>query len=103
MINDLDKLPCSDEIIALSLNLDSEYITSIISKLISKHYLRRNILNNLLSFSLSNSKTIDETVQLLSKTKYKNLKYSEVINNINEIKYLLPRKYNEEKQNHKIL
>lgn len=96
MINDLDKLPCSDEIIALSLNLDSEYITSIISKLISKHYLRRNILNNLLSFSLSNSKTIDETVQLLSKTKYKNLKYSEVINNINEIKYLLPRKYNEE-------
>lgn len=96
MINDLDKLPCSDEIIALSLNLDKEYITQLISKLIVKHYLRRNILNNLLSFSLSNSKTIDETVQLLSKTKYKNLKYSEVINNINENKYLLPRRYNEE-------
>jgi len=96
MINDYDKLPCTDDLISLSLNLDNEYITNIINKLISKHYLRRNILNNMLSFSLSNSKTIDESIELLAKTKYKNLKYADILNNINDKKYLLPRRYNEE-------
>lgn len=96
MINDNDKLPCCVELIALSLNVNINEIKQIIEKLIDKHYLRKNLLNDLLSFALLNSKNIDDSIDILSKTKYKNIKYSDALNAINEKKYIIPRKYNEQ-------
>lgn len=95
MINDFDRLSPSDEIISLALNIDVQYVKEIISRLLERHYLRKNILNNLLSFALSNSKHIDDNIEYLSKTKFKNIKLSDYAELVNERSYIIPRRYNE--------
>ena len=95
MINDFDSLPPNEEVISLATDIESEDTIRIINSLIEKHYLRKNILNNLLSFALSNTKQIDETLEVYKKTKFKNINYGEVANLLNEKKFVLPRKYNE--------
>lgn len=95
MINDFDRLSPSNEIISLALNIEINQVEESISKLLEKHYLRKNILNNLLSFALSNSKHIDDNIEYLSKTKFKNLKLSEYAELINDRNYVVPRRYNE--------
>lgn len=96
MINNLEKFPTSEQTISLALNLPVKEVTSKINKLIDQHYLRRNILNNLLSFALSNTRQIDEMVELFQKTKFKNIKYGDLAERLNEQRFLLPRKHNEE-------
>lgn len=96
MINDLEKLPPTIEILAAGLDLPSSEVERVVSSLINKHYLRKNLLNNLLSFALSNSKHIDDAIDYLKKTKFKNIRYSDYLNDINEKKYIIPRKYNEQ-------
>lgn len=96
MVNDFDKLPCNEELISLSLHIEINEIQKVINSLLDKHLLRRNLLNNLLSFALSNSKNIDENIEVLSKTKFKNIKYSDVLDKINDKKFIVPRRYNEE-------
>ena len=96
MINDFDAFPSSEEVISLATEIEISETNKIVNSLIERHYLRKNILNNLLSFALSNTKQIDEAVELYKKTKYKNIKYGDVANIINEKKYILPRKHNEE-------
>ena len=95
MINDLGTLPSTEKVIALTLNADEKEVSKLVSSLIERHYLRRNVLNNLLSFALYNSKEIDESIELLKKTKFKNLRYGEVLDSITEHKFILPRQYNE--------
>ena len=95
MINDLENLPSTEKTISLSLCMEEKDVLIITNRLIEKHYLRKNILNNLLSFALSNTKQIDEAVELLKKTKFKSINYSEYADIINEHKFILPRKYNE--------
>ena len=82
--------------ISLSLHIEINEIQKVINSLLDKHLLRRNLLNNLLSFALSNSKNIDENIEVLSKTKFKNIKYSDVLDKINDKKFIVPRRYNEE-------
>ncbi|MFR1524209.1 MAG: hypothetical protein ACLSUV_01695 [Bacilli bacterium] len=95
MINDFDRLPPSDELISLSLNIDVDQTKEIILCLLEKHYLRKNILNNLLSFALSNSKHIDDSIDYLSKTKFKTIRISDFAELVNERNYIIPRRYNE--------
>lgn len=96
MINNFDVFPSNEEVISLATEIDLQETTKIINSLIERHYLRKNILNHLLSFALSNTKQINEAVELNKKTKFKNIKYDEVVNLINERKFILPRRYNEE-------
>ena len=96
MINDYNVLPPNEEVVSLATQIDLLETTKIINFLISNHYLRKNILNNLLSFALSNTKQIDEQVELNKKTKFKHIKYGEIASLVNEKKYILPRRYNEE-------
>lgn len=98
MINDYDKLPPKEEVISLCLNEPIEKISNVINNLMEMHHLRKNILNNLLSFALSNTKHIDDKIAVLSKTKFKSFDESLVCNNLNEKKYLIPRKHNEERK-----
>ncbi len=98
MINDYDKLPPKEEIISLCLNEPIDKINKVINALIDTHHLRKNILNNLLSFALSNTKHIDDKITVLSKTKFKTFDESLVCNSLNEKKYLIPRKHNEERK-----
>lgn len=94
MINDFYKLSPTEEIISYCLNLPIEVINERISRLIELHYLRKNILNNMLSFALSNSKYIDEKVEYLAKTKFKNINNAYYLDKINEKRFIVPRKYN---------
>ena len=96
MINDFEKLPPNEKTLSLALQIDVKTTNIIISLLLSKYLLRRNMLNNLLSFALSNSKEIDENLELLKKTKFKNIDYSDFAGQINDHRFVLPRKYNEE-------
>ena len=96
MINDSDVFPSSEEVISLATEIELNETIKIVNSLIERHYFRKNILNNLLSFALSNTKQIDEAVELNKKTKFKNIKYGDVANIINEKKFILPRKHNEE-------
>lgn len=95
MVNDFDRLQPSEEVISIALTIDIKHIKNTINRLLEKHYLRRNILNNLLSFALSNSKQIDDKIEYLAKTKFKNLKLSEYVTLINDRNYVIPRRYNE--------
>lgn len=96
MINDQDRFPASDILLSLSAGIELKLTTSIINDLIEKHYLRRNLLNNYISFALSNTKQIDEAIELYKQSKYKNADYGALLTAINDRKYILPRKYNEE-------
>lgn len=96
ILNDYDKLPCNEKLVSLALNVSLNDTVKIINSLIGRHLLRRNLLNNLLSFSSSNSKNIDENIEVLTKTKFKNIKYSEILDKINDKRFIIPRRYNEE-------
>lgn len=96
MLNDYDKLPCNEELLSLALNVSLNEIVKIINSLIDRHFLRRNLLNNLLSFASLNSKKIDEKIEVLKKTKFKNIKYNEILDKINDKRFIIPRRYNEE-------
>lgn len=95
MINDFDKFKATEEVISLSLNLELNDVIRAINKLIDNHYLRKNPLSNLLSFALSNTKKIDENIAIYKQTKFKNIKYADFIEEINEHRFVLPRRYNE--------
>ena len=95
MIDDFDIFPPSEKIISLSLDLPLDETTKAINSLINKHLLRRNILSNLLSFALSNTKQIDQLLEVYKETKFKDLKFSQELNSIKNDKFVLPRKYNE--------
>ena len=96
MINDSDKLPSNELVLSLCLNIELSIVSLAVNKLIDNHYLRKNMLNNLLSFALSNTKKIDESLEYFKKTKFKSIKYSEFADLINDKKFYIPRKYNEQ-------
>lgn len=96
MINDFENFAPNESIISLATDLNIKETIKIVNGLIDKHYLRRNILNNLLSFALSNTKQIDEAVEISKKTRFKNIKYGDIANEINDKRFVLPRRHNEE-------
>lgn len=96
MINEFDVLMPTEELISLSIELNISETIKIVNSLIERHFLRKNILNNLLSFALSNTKQIDDAIEFYKKTKFKTVNYNEIADQINDKKYILPRKYNEE-------
>lgn len=98
MINDYDKLPPNEEVISVCLNEPLEKVALVVKKLFDSHCLRKNILNNLLSFALSNTKYIDGKIAVLSKTKFRFFDEAEISNKLNEKRYLIPRRHNEERK-----
>ncbi len=96
IINNPDDLPANEKVLSLSSELDEPKVAKIVASLTDRHFIRKNLLNNLISFSLSSSKQIDEAIEVLKKTKCKNLHYCELADQVNEKKYVLPRRYNEE-------
>lgn len=96
MINNFENFAPTESIISLATDIDINEVLKIVNGLIEKHYLRRNILNNLLSFALSNTKQIDDAIEITKKTKFKNIKYGDIVNEITEKRFILPRRHNEE-------
>ena len=95
MINESDVCPQTIDMLSLSLDTKKDIITNRVEKLIEKHYLRRSPINQLISFASANSKEIDEQIELVSKIKLKSLSYTDLLGEIDENKYVLPRRYNE--------
>lgn len=95
MINDNDNLPANSKTISMCLNLNLEEVDGHINNLINQYYLRKNILSNQLNFALSNNKNIDDKIELIKKTKIKNINIGNYLTNLNNKKYIVPRKYNE--------
>lgn len=96
IINNFDEFSPTEKNISLATEIELKDVEIAINSLIDKHYIRKNAINNYISFALSSSKQIDEAIQILKNTKCKNIKFSEIADEINEKKYLLPRRYNEE-------
>ena len=100
LINNPELIPTNSQLISLAIDMDENQVNSILADLIERGYIRRNPLSNNFFFAHSNSKQIDEAVAVLKKTKCKNVHLNEVADSVNEKKYVLPRKYNE---NNKII
>ena len=96
MINEPDTFPASLDNLALSTMLSTNAVEGKVADLIDKGYLRKNLINNLLSFASSNNKEIEDQISIISQTKAGSLSGETVLNEINESKYLLPRRYNEQ-------
>jgi len=96
MINDYAKLVPSEKVIAICLQLDLNIVKNSVDGLLKKHLLRRNSITNQLSFASSNSKEIDDKLNILYNTKLQNISLEKLADEILEDKYLLPRSYNAE-------
>ncbi len=96
ILNDFDKLPPNIRTIALALNTQENNLDDNIKPLIENHYLKTDDYKNKFYFASSNSKEIDDQINMLLKTKFSNTSVSELANHFNEEKYILPRRYNEE-------
>lgn len=94
MINEPDIYSPSIESIHISLDIDKTIIEKCVKRLLENHYLRQNLINNSLSFASANSKEIDEQIEVLSKTKFRNISLGDILTEIDEKKYELPRRYN---------
>lgn len=96
MINDTDSFPANEKSIALATMLSKDTVTSLIDDIIDQRFLRRNIINNLLTFATTNNKEIEDQISSISQTKRGSVSFDSVLDEINESKYLLPRRYNEQ-------
>lgn len=95
-INDFNVVAPSAEDLYLSTFIPFETVQAKIEDLIDRHYLRKNVVNNLLSFASANSEEIDEKVEMESQQRKNSFSIADQLDEINEIRYLLPRKYNEQ-------
>ena len=96
MINELDAMPCNEQIIHLAIHENKDVIVSHVDAMIENHFLRRNVINGMLSFASANSKEIDEQLSLIINSKRKTFKFDEILTNVDDVKYYLPRRYNEQ-------
>lgn len=95
MLDDNNRIAPTDENISIASGIEQEKAEAIISSLTSEHYIRRNLVNNLLSFAGTNNKAIEDRINVFIKTKEKSFNYDQILSSIDEIKYELPRRYNE--------
>ena len=96
MLNNFDVYPPSETILSIATMIPKETVKAKISSLIEKHYLRKNVLNNLLSFTSANNKEIEDRINVFRQTKASAVSYSSVLDELNDNKFLLPRRYNEQ-------
>lgn len=96
MINDIDNLPPDEKTLIAATHLTKDTVSMKVNNLIEKHLLRKNLLNGLLSFATANNKDIEDRISIISQTKINSVAYESILDEINELRYLLPRRYNEQ-------
>ena len=96
MLNNFAVYPPNETILSIATMLPEEKVKANISSLIERHYLRKNVLNNLLSFTSANNKEIEDRINLFRQTKANAVSYSSTLDELNDSKFLLPRRYNEQ-------
>ena len=98
MINDFDRLSPSYENLSLSLRLQEDVIKTEVENLIASHYLRRNAINNHVTFASTNSREIEDQIKVVTKTRGSSLPIEMIAEEVDETKYYLPRRHNEQKK-----
>lgn len=96
MIDDVDNFPSNVDNLALATMLPKEVVAGKINNLIENHYLRQNVINNLISFASSSNKAIEDQVNSIAQTNIGSISYDSILDEINESRYILPRRYNEQ-------
>ena len=96
VINDFNVLAPRIEDLSIATMMAEENVKAKVNSLIDRHYLRQNLINNLLSFASANSKEIDEKIDIESQIISKSFSLADTLNEINENRYVLPRRYNEQ-------
>ena len=99
MINDFESFSPNDSAIRLSININEQLLNTKINEMIDKGIIKRKKTNKLFEFSTVYNKEVLNELNIIKENKYKNINYSESLIKINDLGYVLPRKYN---QNYKI-
>lgn len=99
MINDFENYSPVNSSIKLSLALDDKELNSKIDKLLDRGIIKRRKNNKLLEFSTVYNKEVLEEIKIIKQNKFNNINYSQSLEKIYDLGYVLPRRYN---QNYKI-
>lgn len=95
MINDFESYSPVNSSIKLSLALDDKELNGKIDKLIERGIIKRRKTNKLLEFSTVYNKEVLEEIKIIKQNKFNNINYSQSLEKIYDLGYVLPRRYNE--------
>jgi len=100
MIDDPDRFAANAENLHLGTMIPLEVVSSKLQTLLDDRYIRINPINKLITLATSNNKEIEEQIQVYRLTKGNSLPIESLASEVDETKYVLPRRYNE---THKII
>lgn len=100
MIDDPDRFAANSENLHLGTMIPLEVVSAKLQTLLDYRYIRINPINKLITLATSNNKEIEEQIQIFRITKGNSLSIETLASEVDETKYVLPRKYNE---THKII
>ena len=96
MINDYNYLVPNKNTLRLALNLDETSLENHITHLIDKGVIKYRKTNKTYDFSSIYNKEIVNEINSLVNSKFYNVNYRNVLNNIIDLGYTIPRRYNQE-------
>lgn len=97
IVNDLEVLPPTEEVLANVLNMSKKEISEAIKELISTSgvlVLRRS--SGTLDFTPKSSVNVNDKITTLVESKFKVVNLADTYNELVNMKYILPKKYNDE-------
>lgn len=95
MIDDPDRFAANEENLHLGTTLSQETVSSIIQTLLDDRYIRKNPINQLITLATTNNKEIEEQIKIFRLTKGNSISVESIASEVDETKYILPRRYNE--------
>ncbi|KGN00916.1 hypothetical protein Z969_09155, partial [Clostridium novyi A str. 4570] len=98
IINEFEKFPPTDLVIRISLGLSQEEYDKSIINLINKNIVIKNKSNGFYRFSLLNNFNINKNIENIKNLKLNNINVKLFLDEIFDLGYTLPKKYNDEKE-----
>lgn len=96
VINDTKVLSATIDIIGKAIGINKDEINQVIENLRSKNVLMLRKSNNTIDFMPISGIDVEGKIKSLVEAKVKNINVSKLLNELIELKYVLPRKYNDE-------
>lgn len=95
IINEPDKIAPTDSVIQAALAMDREEYLSGINSLLNRHIIIRKKSNNFYNFLPGSSLNISKSIQDIKEAKIKNINSREVLSEIIDLGYEIPKRYND--------
>lgn len=96
IINDFKTFPANIDNIGNAIGLTKEVINDVIEKLTIKNVLMIRKSNNTVDFMPISGVDVEGKIKSLVEARIKNINLSKLLNELIELKYILPRKHNDE-------